>query len=342
MLCAIVMAGGKGERFWPLSTDDKPKQFLNLLGNGSMLQLTVERLTKIIPLDQIFIVTAEKYRYLVKENIPHIMERNIICEPEGKNTAPCIALSAFYIEEFYKNSTLLVVPSDHLILDEKIFLNTILQAYKYVEENDLSIVTLGVKPTRAETEYGYIKYIEGENYVKKVESFKEKPSMEKAQTYINEGNYLWNCGIFLWKSKRILELTKKYLTNTYMILKEVAVSLDGFKDRLRESYKNVDSISVDYAIMEKVDHIYVIIGQFGWDDLGNWNSLTRYKHLDSNNNVIDDNVVAVKSSNNIVKTQKKLYMMGVDNLIIVETKNEIMVLNRDDISNIKILKEHRR
>lgn len=341
MLCAVIMAGGKGERFWPLSTEDKPKQFLNLLGEESMLQLTVSRLEKIIPLERIFIVTAERYEELIKENLPNIPSRNIIFEPEGRNTAPCIALSAFYIRKFYEDATLLVVPSDHIILDEDKFLDTVRGANEYVESNKDAAVTIGIKPTRPEIGYGYIKYEEGQNYIKKVESFKEKPSIEKAREYLEDGNYLWNSGMFVWKADRILELTKCHLKNTYDILSEVAVSLDGFEERLKDNYKNVDNISVDYAIMEKAEDIYVVLGEFGWDDLGSWNSLSRYKKSDKDDNIIDGSVVVLKCKNDIIKTQKKTYVMGAENLIIIETDNEIMILNREYVSHIKELKNYK-
>ena len=235
----------------------------------------------------------------------------------------------------------MVVPSDHIILDEEKFLDTVRCAYEYVKTNGEAAVTIGIKPTRPEIGYGYIKYEESKNYIKRVESFKEKPSIEKAREYLEDGNYLWNSGMFVWKAERILELTKCHLKNTYDNLNEVAITLDVFEERLKDNYKRVDNISVDYAIMEKAEEIYVVLGEFGWDDLGSWNSLSRYKKSDKDDNVIDGSVIVLKCKNDIIKTQKKTYVMGAENLIIIETDNEIMILNREYVSHIKELKNYK-
>lgn len=344
MLCALIMAGGKGERFWPLSTEEKPKQFLNLLGEESMIQSTVNRLKRLVPIDRIFIVTADNYVELIKEHIPDLPHRNIIVEPVGRNTAPCVALSAFMINKYYKNATIAVLPSDHLIAEEEEFINTLKVAYSFVEEREDSIVTLGMKPNRAETGYGYIKFQEVEKiiekyHIRKVDKFVEKPNKEKAKAYIEEGNYLWNAGIFIWKADNILNLTKKYLNSTYSILKEIALSSEEEIDEvLKEKYCEVDSISIDYGIMEKADNIYVIPASFGWDDVGSWNSVARYKEKDLNGNVIEGEVACLNSNNNIINTQKKTYVMGIEDLIVIETDNEIMIVHKDQAANIKKLK----
>lgn len=344
MLCALIMAGGRGERFWPISTDEKPKQFLNLLSEESMIQSTVRRLEKLVPLERIFIVTAENYVELVKTHIPFLPENNIIIEPIGRNTAPCVALSAFIIDKYYKDATIVVLPSDHLILDEEEFIETLKSASNFVEEKEEAVVTLGMRPDRPETAYGYIKYDsieskQGKYEVRKVESFVEKPDIEKAEEYIKEGNYLWNAGIFIWKSKNILNLTERYLNGTYEILKEIALSKDEeIQEKLNHNYCKVDNISIDYGIMEKADNIYVIPANFGWDDVGSWNSVARYREKDKDSNVLDGDIVCVKSQNNIINTNKKTYIMGVKDLIIIETENEIMVMHRDEANSIRKLK----
>jgi len=270
MLCALIMAGGKGERFWPLSTEDKPKQFLNLLGEESMIQLTVKRLEEIIPLERIFIVTAERYTSLIKEHLPQLPDRNIILEPEIKNTAPCIAFSAFYIREFYEDSTLVVLPSDHLILDEDKFRNIIVTGEEFVENNQNSILTIGINPTRPDTGYGYIhtgKEITTINDYKiiEVESFKEKPCLSLAEQYIKDKNYLWNSGMFIWKTSTVINKTKEFLPKTFNILS--STNLNDYEN-IKENYSKLESVSVDYGIMEKTKDIFVIPGDFGWDDLG--------------------------------------------------------------------------
>ena len=333
----VIFAGGVGTR---LNSRDKPKQFLNLLGEESMIQLTVKRLEEIIPLERVFIVTAERYTSLIKEHLPQLPERNIILEPEIKNTAPCIAFSAFYIREYYEDSTLVVLPSDHLILDEDKFRNIILTGEKFVEKNQNSILTIGINPTRPDTGYGYIhsgKEVDTiDNYkIIEVESFKEKPCLSLAEQYIKDKDYLWNSGMFIWKTSTIINKTKEFLPETFNILSNTNLN---DQENIKENYNKLEAVSVDYGIMEKTKDIFVIPGDFGWDDLGSWNSLSRYKDTDKNNNVIDGSVALLNSKNNIIQTNKKTYIMGVENLIVIETDNEIMIVNKDDISKIKELK----
>lgn len=345
MLCALIMAGGKGERFWPLSTDEKPKQFLSLLGEDTMIQMTVKRLLKIIPFERIFIVTGKRYISLVKEQLPLLPDRNIIIEPVGKNTAPCIGLSAFIIDKYYKNSTIAVLPSDHLIKNEQKFIDTLAVADKFVDSNQQAIVTIGMKPDRPETGYGYIKYDDTymniDTYeLRKVEKFVEKPNAEKATEYLKQGNFLWNGGIFIWKTSTILKLTKKYLNNTYEILSEIATTEDEeFQNILEEKYRKVDSISVDYGIMEKADNIYVIPSDFGWDDVGTWYSVERVREKDLNNNVCSGKVTAINSHNNIIiGSLKPIVVVGLDNIFAVESDDMIFVGNKEIINNIKDIK----
>ena len=342
MLCAVIMAGGKGERFWPVSTEETPKQFLNLLGHESMIQLTFKRLKGVIDLDKIFIVTAKRYKKLILEHIPEILEENIILEPEGKNTAPCIALSALLIEQRFGEANMVVLPSDHLILSEEKFKETIKKGDELVNIDKSGIVTIGIEPTRPDTGYGYIEKGDrlSEN-INRCKGFKEKPTLKKAKEYLESKNYFWNSGIFIWNSKTILGEMQKYIPKTYNILSDIEIRNGMFDEiSLEEKYKTVESISVDYAIMENTKNIYVIKGDFSWDDLGSWNSLSRYKSKDRNNNIIDGSVIALESKENIIQTKKKTYVMGIKDLLIIETDNEIMILNRKDISKIKELKNY--
>lgn len=341
MLCALIMAGGKGERFWPMSTEKKPKQFLNLLGEDSMIQLTVKRLLPIIPIEKIFIVTSIEYKELIKEHITDIPDRNIIVEPMGMNTAACIALSTFVIKEIYGNTNMVVLPSDHLILNEENFREDLKLGNKFINENKDSVVTIGINITRPDTGYGYIKSENKNKIISKVESFKEKPSYEGALEYLKEGSYFWNSGIFLWSIGTIQSLIKSFLPKTYNLLREVPLNENGYDyPKLKLAYEKVDNISIDYGIMEKIDEIYVIKSSFGWDDLGSWNSLARYKQKDDNNNIIDGSVIVLNSKENIIQTNKKTYVMGVENLIVIETDNEIMIVNQNDVSRIKELKQY--
>lgn len=343
MLCALIMAGGRGERFWPMSTEKKPKQFLRLLGEDSMIQLTVKRLEPIIPIERVFIVTASSYKGLIKEHIPSIPDRNIIIEPEGRNTAACIALSTFVIKKYYGDVNTVVLPSDHLILNEDNFRRDLEFGHEFLKNKKDAVITIGINATRPDTGYGYIELEDTNNKktISSVKSFKEKPSYEMAKDYLRTGNYLWNSGIFLWSVDRILELIREFLPKTYDSLVKIPLSDKGFDyNVLEEQYKKVDSISVDYGIMEKLNQIYVIKSSFGWDDLGSWNSLSRYKDKDKDNNTIDGSVIVLNSKDNIIQTNKKTYVMGIKNLIIVETDNEIMIVNQKDMSRIKELKQY--
>lgn len=346
MLCALIMAGGKGTRFWPLSTEKKPKQFLNLLGEDTMIQMTVRRLLPLIPMERIFVVTGKQYADLVTEQLPNLLEDNIILEPYGKNTAPCIALSAFYINNRYNDVTLAVLPSDHLIQDVDIFLRAISVGEKFIDDNIDAIVTLGIKPDRPETGYGYIRTIENEhftinnNVIYKVERFVEKPGEEKAKEYIEAGNYLWNGGIFIWKTDNILNLTKKYLNNTYETLAEIAVDKENYESRLEENYKRVDSISIDYGIMEKHKEIYVIPTDFGWDDLGSWKAVVRYGIKDENGNVCFGNVKKFNSKNNIIiGNNYKTVISNIDNIYVIENEDTIFIGRKSEIGNLENYKK---
>lgn len=346
MLCALIMAGGRGERFWPLSTDEKPKQFLQLLGDKTMIQMTVERLEDLIDIERIFVVTGERYVDILREQLPKLPKRNIIVEPVGRNTAPCIALSAFVINKYYGDASIVVLPSDHLIVHEDKLLNTIKAAEEFVSKNDASIVTLGMEPTRPETGYGYIESGEVSDKidqfeVKKVNKFVEKPDKEKAEKYVEAGNFLWNGGMFIWKCSTILKLTEKYLNKTYNILKNVMdVGKDEFQIVLKKEYEKVENISVDYGIMEKADSIYVIPCDFGWDDIGTWYAVERYRDKDEYNNVCVGEIKSIDSKNNIlVGREKPIVVVGLSDVFVVESDDIIFVGKKDDIERIKEIKK---
>lgn len=345
MLCALIMAGGKGTRFWPLSTEEKPKQFLSLITEDTMLQMTVKRLEELVPVDRIFISTGERYIDYIKEQLPELPLRNIIVEPEARNTAPCIALSAMVINRYYKDATLAILPSDHLVEDEKEFKNKLLVAYDYTKKDKDAIVTLGMKPNRPETGYGYINLKEKIDTIRnsdiyEVNKFIEKPNYEKALEYLDAGTYLWNGGMFIWNNDSILKSIRELLPNTYDALKEVMhISEEKLQDIINENYKNVDNISIDFGVMEKVQNIYVIPSEFGWDDVGNWTSIERYSELDEKGNVFKTEGVAFESKNNIVVTNKPILLNNVDNLIVVETADYIMISSKEHEQQIKVAKE---
>lgn len=337
-ICALIMAGGKGTRFWPLSTDEKPKQFLNLIGDKTMIQMTVNRILPIIPIEKIFICTGERYRELVKEQLPNLPEKNIIVEPEGRNTAPCIALSALIIKRYFKDSNMIVLPSDHLIRDENIFRDIIIKGSEFLNQNNDGIITLGMKPDRPETGYGYIKYGEKiEENINKVNSFVEKPNLEIAERYLSEGNYLWNGGMFLWKIDHIIKEIKRFVPETYEALHNIE-NIDELEVQnfINKNYFKTNSISIDYAVLEKSKNIYVIPSEMGWDDIGSWKSIERYKDKDNKNNIINSNTQVIESSSNIVvNNTKEVVMIGVNNTMAIETDSTIFLVNKDYMEDLK-------
>ena len=346
MLCALIMAGGKGTRFWPLSTEEKPKQFLNLIGEETMIQMTVNRIKPIIPIERVFVCTGEMYVDLVKEQLPELPEQNIIVEPEGRNTAPCIALSAFVIKKYYKDANMIVLPSDHLISDEDEFRNIIKNADEFVKENKEAIITLGMEPTRPETGYGYIRYSKDEKEINnhkviKVDAFVEKPNKEKAKAYIKEGNYLWNGGMFLWSADNILNQIDKYSNDTYKALKDIeTVTNEEIQELINNNYHKTEAISIDYAVMEKSDSIYVVPSRFGWDDVGSWEALDRYREKDDKGNVLVGSAKVVDSHESLViSSSHDIVVEGLRDIYVIENDGKILVGHKSNVANVKELKK---
>ena len=346
MLCALIMAGGKGTRFWPLSTEEKPKQFLNLIGDNTMIQMTVNRIKPIIPIERIFVCTGEKYVHLVKEQLPELPERNIIVEPEGRNTAPCIALSAMVIKRYCKDATMVVLPSDHLIKNEDRFRTIILDGEKHLKQNRNAILTLGMTPNRPETGYGYIKFTDNkvnvnESEVIKVEKFVEKPSLEVAKEYLEDGSYLWNGGMFIWTVDNIISQIREYSLSTYEALKEIEnIEEEKLQETINNNYKKTEAISIDYAVLEKSNDIYVIPSDINWDDIGTWKSVERYKEKDTDNNIITGNVKVIESKSNMaINNEKKVVMIGIEDTMTVETDEAIFIVNKDYMDNLRDYKE---
>ncbi|MBB5185408.1 mannose-1-phosphate guanylyltransferase [Faecalicoccus acidiformans] len=338
------MAGGKGTRFWPASTEEKPKQFLNLLGNRTMLQMTVDRLLPLIPMNRIFVCVGENYKQLCFEQLPNLPKENIIIEPEGKNTAPCIMLSSVFINNIYKNANLIVVPSDHVIKKQQEFLEVLQKANKYLDEQGEGIITLGIKPSRPETGYGYINYsnpIDNQNFIYEVIQFVEKPDLEKAKQYINDGKYLWNAGMFIFKIEYMLTQFDLHSHNIYKAL----VDLPNFHDAdydsvLAAKYSNCEAISIDYAIMEKCNKLYVIPADLDWDDVGSWSALQRYLKKDSFNNISNQNVLFENSFNNVVFSEDdNVILLDVDDLFVIQVENKLIIGKKESISKVHLYKE---
>lgn len=340
--CALIMAGGKGTRFWPKSTEKKPKQFLSLVQEKTMIQMTVNRVKRIMPIEKIFIVTCSQYVELLKEQIPELPEKNIIIEPVGKNTAPCILLASLYIKQIYKNVNIVVLPSDHIMKNEEEFCNILMDANQALNTSINGIVTIGIKPNRPETGYGYIEYSEKSHNINdrpiiKVNKFVEKPDIEKAQEYIDKGNYLWNAGMFIFDIDYMLEELKQNLREEYDNLKDIpSIYSQEYVNKINEQYPKCKSISIDYAIMEKSKEIYVIPSDFGWDDVGTWNSLERYIKKDSNNNIAKGNIQFSNSQNCVVYGEnKKIILIDIDDVFVTEGQDTIVISKRNSIDKVK-------
>lgn len=335
-----IMAGGVGSRFWPASREDKPKQFLDITGTGqSLLQMTVERFKKIVPIENIFIVTNKKYKELVKEQLPELSDNQIIGEPSRNNTAPCVAYTALKLASLDPNANMVVAPSDHLILKEEAFLAQIKKALDFASEND-ALLTLGIEPSRPDTGYGYIHFEEGQNGVNPVKAFKEKPDLAKAKEYVASGNYLWNAGIFIWSVKSVLKAFENHANEIYKILSEdnSAYNTDSEQAYIDRVYPTTPSISIDYAIMEKADNVFTLPSDIGWSDLGTWGSLHAESKKDADNNVIlAEKVILAEAKNNMIRLPKgKLAVIkGLEDYIIIDEGDVLLIYPKSEEQEIK-------
>lgn len=345
-ITAVILAGGRGERFWPKSRTNCPKQFLSLTTDGeTMIQKTVKRLSSLVNIDDTFIVTNKKYIGLVNEQLPDLPLGNIIAEPAARNTAPCIGLAAGMIQKKYGEETvMLVLPSDHLIKFNAMFIDTLKQAVKIAEINN-NLVTIGITPTYPETGYGYINFAvnEYENGAYKVVRFVEKPNIEKAKEYVNSGEYLWNSGMFVWKTSSILKNIETHIPEMYSGLTKITDSYgsNGFDEVLRTEYPQLKSESIDFGVMEKADDIYTIPGNFGWDDVGSWLALERINPTNDYGNMINGDVVSVDTKNTTIIGNKKLIAtIGLEDMVIVDTDDALLICSKDNTQDVKKIIEN--
>lgn len=342
---ALIMAGGRGERFWPKSRQNLPKQFLSLTDDErTMIQLTVERILPLVDMEDIFIATNQDYKELVREQLPELPEQNILCEPVGKNTAPCIGLGAIHIAKKYEDALMFVLPSDHLIKMNNIFLRSLRDACDVAEQGE-NLVTIGITPNAPETGYGYIRF-DAEHALGRafrVEQFVEKPSMERAKEYLASGQYMWNSGMFTWKVSTILENIRAFMPETYEGLQRIgqAIGTEQEKEVLTREFMGFKSESIDYGIMEKASNIYILTSAFGWDDVGSWLAVGRIQQTNEFGNVISGNVVTVDTQNTIIQGTKKLIAtVGLENMIIVDTEDALLVCDKDHAGEIKKVLEN--
>ena len=341
MLCALIMAGGIGSRFWPQSTEEMPKQFLKLLGDKTMIRMTFDRINGLIPAENIFIITNDRYVEKIKNEIPELPDINIITEPCSKNTAPCILLSSLYIKNLRGEVNIACISSDSYIKKEDVFLEKIKQASDFVTDNKEAIVTIGITPTRPETAYGYIKYNKNEPAPNKVEKFVEKPNLEIAEEYLNSGDYLWNAGMFIFNNLNMIKEIEENSNNEYEMLKDLPLITDPYyKKFLLGNYEKCNKISIDYAVMEKSKNVYTIPCDLGWDDVGSWKSLERYIEKDNNNNIIKGDVRVIDSNNNVIYGNgKKIILLNVNDLFCIDSNDVIIIGDRKDLDKVQTLKD---
>lgn len=344
---ALIMAGGKGERFWPKSRVNLPKQFLSLTNDGkTMIQLTVERIRPLVELEDIFIATNSDYKQLVKEQLPGLPEENILCEPIVRNTAPCIGLGAVHIAHKYDDALMIVLPSDHLIKCNDIFCETLEKACATAAQ-DKNLVTIGITPNYPETGYGYIKMDRTSSCgdVSAVERFVEKPNYDLARQYVDSGEYFWNSGMFIWKISSILSNMEQLLPNTYTGLMDIqnAIGTDAQEAVLQNIFPGFTSVSIDYGIMERAENIYIVPGSFGWDDVGSWLAIERIRGIDESKNTLNGNVITVNTSDCTIEAADKLIAaVGLEHIVVVDTPDATLICSKDATNDIKKVLEQLR
>ncbi len=347
MITALIMAGGQGTRFWPLSRTERPKQFLKLTDDQqTMLQQTVERINKLIPAEQIFIATNHRYKDPIREQLPAILPENIIIEPAQKDTAPAIGLTSLYIERKYPGAIVVVLPADHLIKDPERFIDIIKKTVMAAVIGK-NILTIGINPTHPETGYGYIDYGDcthtiDNDKIYRVKAFKEKPDRKKAEVFLQAGHYLWNSGMFIWQLNTIFEQIRIHLPDLSASLEQVKKVLGTAKEKevMAQEFQQLAAVSIDYGIMEKAEDIYVIPGDFGWDDLGSWPALERIKKLDQDGNIIYGQHYGIDTKNSIIHSKDKVVTtIGLEDIVIVNTEDAVLICDKKRAQEVKEIRE---
>lgn len=335
----VIMAGGVGTRFWPMSRQKRPKQFLDILGTGrSFIRHTFERFNKIVPSENFIIVTNRRYKELVMEHIPEIKEEQILCEPIGRNTAPCIAYAAYTLRRKNPDATMIVSPADHLILNEEEFINIVNNCTEFVERND-ALMTIGIEPSRPETGYGYIQRTNHDT-ISKVKCFTEKPNAEMAQAFLDCGEFLWNSGIFIWRVKEIIAALDEHLPNHSNLFASIEhlLGTDEEASAIERVFSECRPISIDYGVMEKAKNVYVHRGDFGWSDVGTWGSAYQQSRKDKYANALNnDTIQAYDTRNSLIFTPKNkvTIVSGLKDYIVVDTDDVLMICPRSEEQNIK-------
>lgn len=343
----LIMAGGIGSRFWPVSRRSLPKQFIDILGTGeSLITQTYNRFTQIVPEENIFVVTNAEYVNLLREHIPGISDHQILAEPQARNTAPCIAYASYFIKAKNPDAVCVVAPSDHLITNEKEFSRIILESFKFAEKYE-SLVTLGIKPSRPDTGYGYIQFnvIPTFGNFHEVKTFTEKPTMELAQSFIDSGEFLWNAGIFVWNINTIISKLEEHLPEVSQVFADIDYNGKNLEAEIEKAYGFCPSISIDYGVLEKDNGVYVIPATFGWNDLGTWKSLWDVLgHDKSGNAVVGKSIHLNDTSDSMVfnSTDRIIITNGVSNIVIVDSGDVLLVMSKDKEQELRKIVNHLR
>lgn len=342
-MVALIMAGGAGTRFWPKSRDHHPKQLLQIIGSGTMLQSTVRRLQPIIPPDRVFIVCKQSHREAVAGQLPELPRENIIIEPQGKNTAPCIGLAALFIQQRFGDEVMIVLPADHLIGAEQNFRQTLLNAAKIAAEEKV-LITIGIKPSFPATGYGYIQFSQetvsaGQASAWRVKTFAEKPNLETAKVFLASGDFLWNSGIFVWRISTIREQFEEHLPQVHDGLLEISRHLGTpeEQDIIARVYQQIKSISIDYGVMEKAKNVLVVLSNFEWNDLGSWDEVYKLSPKDKEQNALcDGDHALVNTSGCLIDVAgKTVAAVGIRDLIVVETEDALLLCPREHAQDVK-------
>lgn len=333
------MAGGIGSRFWPMSTAKFPKQFHDILGTGkTMLQQTLERIKQIIPTENIFVITNKEYIDLTQEQLPNLPKNNIVGEPMMRNTSACNIYMSQKIAHLNENANIIVLPADHLILKENIFLEKVNQAFEETDKNDY-LITLGIQPTRPDTGYGYIQYLGGStDDICKVETFTEKPNLETAKKFLEAGNYLWNSGMFIWSAKSILKAFEQHLPEMFLLFSGDFYNTQSEIEFINEIYPKAEQISIDNGILEKADNVYVIPADLGWSDLGTWTSVYENAQKDELQNTKPSKCLIYNAEGNIIRIKDKNKVAVIDGLndyIVVDTEEALLICPKNNDQLIK-------
>jgi mannose-1-phosphate guanylyltransferase len=341
MYC-VIMAGGKGTRFWPRSRVALPKQLLDIAGEKTMIQQTVERVSPLFSKKNILVVTGNEHAAEVRHQLPDIPDKNILVEPKGRNTAPCISLAALWIQKENPDAVMTVVPADHFIGNHQVFCDCLVAAQEAALKTD-SLITIGITPRHPETGYGYIQFSDEAGAYKeiktyRVQKFHEKPSLEKAREFVNKGNFLWNSGMFVWKTKTILQEVKTFLPELYNCLLPLRQHIGTPKQEqaIKDAYNKIEAISIDYGVMEKSNRVLTLKGDFGWNDIGSWSAIYDITEKDAHGNALRGTIVTIDAEKNFVYSPKKLAaIVGLKDVIVVETDDALLVCSKDNAQDVK-------